>query len=302
MDLGMIGLGRMGSNMTERLLLDGHRVVVYTRNVEKVENMVKKGAVGSFSLEELVGQLNHPRAIWIMIPAGDPIDQIIQKLLPLIESGDVIIDGGNSNYKDSLRRASMINQKGIHFVDVGTSGGIWGLAEGYCMMIGGEKDVVERLRPVFETLAPGPDKGWDHVGPIGSGHFVKMVHNGIEYGLMQSYAEGFSLLKRKNEFNLNLHQIAELWRFGSVVRSWLLDLTAQALAKDSELHDIAPYVADSGMGRWMVSEAIDLDTAVPVITLSLLKRLSSRDKKNFTDKLLAILRNQFGGHDVKREE
>lgn len=302
MKLGMIGLGKMGSNMTIRLLRGGHEVVGYARHAETVKRIVKKGAIGAYSLEELVQKLTSPRVIWLMIPAGDPVDKTIKALLPKLEPDDVIVDGGNSNYKDTLRRAAMLKEKGIHLVDVGTSGGIWGLTEGYCMMVGGEKEVVERLRPIFETLAPAPDKGWGYVGPNGAGHLVKMVHNGIEYGLMEAYAEGFAILKRKEEFNLDLYQIAEVWRYGSVIRSWLLDLIAKALAEDSELLDIEPFVTDSGEGRWTVFEAIDEDVAAPVITLSLLQRLRSRDKESFADRLLAVMRQQFGGHAVKRKE
>lgn len=300
MELGMIGLGRMGANMTVRLLHGGHKVVGYARHAETVDRIVEKGAVGAYSLDELVQKLTSPRVIWLMIPAGDPVDKTIQALIPKLEPGDVIIDGGNSNYKDTLRRSAMLKEKDIHFVDVGTSGGVWGVTEGYCMMVGGEKEVVELLRPIFETLAPTPDTGWGHVGPNGAGHLVKMVHNGIEYGLMEAYAEGFALLKRKEEFNLDLHQIAEVWRYGSVIRSWLLDLTARALAEDSELRNIEPFVADSGEGRWTVIEAIDQDVATPVITLSLLQRLRSRDKESFSDRLLAVMRQQFGGHSVRR--
>lgn len=300
MQLGMIGLGRMGLNMATRLVKDGHIVVGYARREETVNRAKEKGIEGAYSLKELVQKLSVPRIIWLMIPAGDPIDKTIQDISPELEEGDVIVDGGNSNYKDSIRRAALLKENKIHYVDVGTSGGIWGLTEGYSMMVGGEKDVVERLNPIFETLAPSKDKGWGHVGTNGAGHFVKMVHNGIEYGLMQAYAEGFALLKKKSEFNLNLHQIAEIWRFGSVVRSWLLDLTSQALEEDSELKNIAPYVEDSGEGRWTIFEAIDLDIAAPIITLSLLRRLRSRDNESFADRILAVMRQKFGGHAVKR--
>ena len=302
MKLGMIGLGRMGSNMTVRLLRGGHKVAGYDSHAENVYRVVERGAIGAYSLEELVQKLALPRVIWLMIPADDPVDRTIQALLPKLEPGDVIIDGGNSNYKDTLRRTGMLKERNIHFVDVGTSGGVWGLTEGYGMMVGGEKEIVERLRPIFETLAPAPDRGWGHVGPNGAGHLVKMVHNGIEYGLMEAYAEGFALLKRKEKFNLDLHQIAEVWRCGSVIRSWLLDLIAKALAEDSELRDIKPFVADSGEGRWTVFEAIDQNVAAPVITLSLLQRLRSRDKESFSDRLLAAMRQQFGGHAVERKE
>lgn len=302
MKLGMIGLGRMGSNMTVRLLRGGHEVVGYARHAETVDCIVKKGAIGAYSLNELIQKLVPPKVIWLMIPAGDPVDKTIEALLPKLQPADIIIDGGNSNYKDTLRRTALLKEKNIRFIDVGTSGGIWGLAEGYCMMIGGEKAVVDDLRPIFETLAPAPDKGWRHVGPNGAGHFVKMVHNGIEYGLMEAYAEGFAILKQKMEFNLNLKEVAEVWRYGSVIRSWLLDLITKTLAEDSELREIEPFVADSGEGRWTVFEAIDQDVSAPVITLSLLQRLRSRDKESFADRLLAAMRHQFGGHVVKRKE
>ncbi|MCH7760636.1 decarboxylating 6-phosphogluconate dehydrogenase [candidate division TA06 bacterium] len=301
MELGIIGLGKMGANMATRLLKGGHRVEVYDRNPEAVKTASATGADPSGSLEELVSKLTTPRAVWVMVPSGSPTEETIEQLAGMIQPGDTIIDGGNSNFKDSIRRAEMLKEKKIHFVDVGTSGGIWGLKEGYSMMIGGEKEAVERLRPIFETLAPASDQGWGQVGPSGAGHFVKMVHNGIEYGLMESYAEGFALLKRKEEFGLDLHQISEIWRVGSVVRSWLLDLTARALGDNPDLEGIAPYVADSGEGRWMVFETIDLDVPAPVITLSLIQRLRSREKDSFSDKFLAALRNQFGGHEIKRE-
>jgi 6-phosphogluconate dehydrogenase len=301
MEMGMIGLGKMGANMTSRLVKGGHRMVVFDRNPEAAKNSVSAGAVPSESLENLISKLALPRAIWVMVPAGNPTEETLRSLAGGLEPGDILIDGGNSNFKDTIRRAEELRDKNLHMVDVGTSGGIWGLTEGYSMMIGGDKVAVERLRPIFETLAPAPDKGWGHVGPSGSGHFVKMVHNGIEYGMMESYAEGFSLLKRKDEFGLDLHQISEIWQHGSVVRSWLLDLTARALAENPDLKDIAPFVADSGEGRWTVFETIDLDVPAPVITLSLIQRLRSRDKDSFSDKFLAALRNQFGGHEIKRE-
>jgi 6-phosphogluconate dehydrogenase len=235
-----------------------------------------------------------------MLPAGDPTENTVRALAELMGKGDTIIDGGNSNYKESMRRAAMVAEKGLHFIDAGTSGGVWGLTEGYSLMVGGPNEAVDRLRPIFETLAPAKDQGWGHVGPAGAGHFTKMVHNGIEYGMMQAYAEGFSILKHKKELNLDLAQIAELWRTGSVVRSWLLDLTARALRDDQDLTSIAPYVSDSGEGRWTVTEAIDLDVPAPVITLSLIQRLRSRDSESFADRLLSALRNQFGGHAVKK--
>jgi len=295
----MIGLGRMGANMALRLLRGGHRVVGYARHAETVDRIVEKGAIGAYSLDELVHKLTPPRIIWLMIPAGEPIDETIESLSPILGLGDIIVDGGNSNYKDTSRRAALLKEKGIHLVDVGTSGGIWGLTGGYCLMIGGDREAVERLRPLFETLAPAPDKGWGHVGPSGAGHFVKMVHNGIEYGLMQAYAEGLALLKRKEEFDLDLHQIAEVWRHGSVVRSWLLDLTSEALGENPDMKGISPHVADSGEGRWAVFEAIDLNVPAPVISISLLQRIRSRDENSFQDRLLAVMRNKFGGHAIK---
>jgi 6-phosphogluconate dehydrogenase len=301
MDIGMIGLGRMGANMAERLVRGGHRVVGFARSVSSRKSAEDKGAESAPSLEALVAKLQPPRALWLMIPAGAPVDETISELLPLVSVGDVIVDGGNSNYKDTLRRAEMLAPKKIHFIDCGTSGGVWGLAEGYSLMIGGDAKAVEHMRSIFETLAPAADRGWGRVGPTGSGHFTKMVHNGIEYGLMQAYAEGFSILQHKAQFELDLHQVAEIWRHGSVVRSWLLDLTSAALQKNPNLEGIAPYVADSGEGRWTVAEAIDLDVAAPVIALSLLQRLRSRDAQSFSDKLLSAMRHQFGGHEIKKE-
>ena len=301
MELGMIGLGRMGGNMVERLFRGGHRVVGYARDPGSVWRAVGKGAVGAKSLPNLVEQLKPPRVVWLMIPAGNPVDETIEALLPLLNQDDVIVDGGNSNYKDTMRRAAAVKERGLQFVDSGTSGGVWGLQEGYSMMIGGEAQVVQQLSPIFQTLAPAADKGWGHVGPSGAGHFVKMVHNGIEYGLMQAYAEGFALMQSKSEFALNLQRIAEIWRHGSVVRSWLLDLTAQALNENPTLEGIAPYVADSGEGRWTVLEAIELGCSIPVITLALQRRFRSRETEPFADKLLAVMREQFGGHAVKRD-
>jgi 6-phosphogluconate dehydrogenase len=301
MELGMIGLGRMGANMTERLVKGGHRVVGFDPKPEARARVEDKGAQSAASLDMLVASLQAPRIVWMMVPAGSITDGTVAALLPLLAAGDVLVDGGNSNYKDTLRRSNAAVDKKISYVDCGTSGGVWGLAEGYSMMVGGDEAIVERLKPVFETLAPAPNQGWGRVGPVGSGHFAKMVHNGIEYGLMQAYAEGFSILQHKREFALDLHQIAEIWRYGSVVRSWLLDLTADALDKNPTMAGIAPYVADSGEGRWTVDEAIDLDVPAPVITLSLLERLRSRDTESFSDKLLSAMRNQFGGHEIKKE-
>jgi 6-phosphogluconate dehydrogenase len=301
MELGMIGLGRMGANMAERLVKGGHRVIGFDPKPEARTQLEGKGAASAASLDALVASLKAPRILWMMVPAGDITDGTVNALLPLLAAGDVIIDGGNSNYKDTLRRSETAAARKIAYVDCGTSGGIWGLAEGYSMMVGGDDALIGRLKPIFETLAPGPSQGWGRVGPVGSGHFTKMIHNGIEYGLMQAYAEGFSILQHKREFDLDLSQIAEIWRFGSVVRSWLLDLTAEALHKNPTMAGIAPYVDDSGEGRWTVSEAIDLNVAAPVIALSLLERLRSRDADSFSDKLLAAMRNEFGGHAIKAE-
>jgi 6-phosphogluconate dehydrogenase len=252
------------------------------------------------TLEDLVKNLAVPRAIWIMVPAGDPVDQTIAKLEPLMQKGDTFIDGGNTNYKDTQRRHQAAKEKGFNFVDCGTSGGIWGLKEGYSLMIGGDKEPVERLTPIFQALAPSPTEGWGHVGPSGAGHFVKMVHNGIEYAMMQGYAEGFSIMKAKTALNLDLTQISKIWQKGSVVRSWLLDLTSDALSKNPTLEGLQAYVPDSGEGRWTVFEAIDLNVSAPVITESLIRRLRSREDNNFTDRMLSVMRNEFGGHAVKK--
>ena len=299
MELGMVGLGRMGGSMTKRLLQGGHRVVAFNRTPEPVREVAKLGAVGAVSLADLVLKLTPPRFVWVMVPAGEATEGMLEALSSLLSPGDTIIDGGNSLYKDTVRRAAQLNARGLRLVDVGTSGGIWGLKEGYCLMIGGEREAADALRPVFETLAPSPDRGWGRVGPSGSGHFVKMVHNGIEYGMMQAFAEGFDILRSKSEFGLDVHQIAELWRHGSVVRSWLLDLAESALAHDPDLKELAGWVADSGEGRWTVAEAIDLDVPAPVITLSLLMRFVSRDEDPYAARLLAALRSQFGGHATR---
>ena len=301
MELGMIGLGKMGANMSERLVKAGHRVVGFDLDREAVQRVVAVGADGAGSIEELTATLEPPRMVWIMVPAGPPVDGTMDALLPHLGPDDVIIDGGNSYYRDTLRRAEECSRGRQHFIDVGTSGGVWGLTEGYSMRVGGDTDVVERLRPIFEALAPSPETGWGRVGPSGAGHFVKMVHNGIEYGLMQAYAEGFALLQAKKELELDLHQIAEIWRDGSVVRSWLLDLTSEALEENPEMEGIAPYVPDSGEGRWTVFEAIDLDVAVPIIANSLFRRFRSRDEEEYADRLLSAMRNRFGGHTVKPE-
>jgi 6-phosphogluconate dehydrogenase len=301
MRLGMIGLGRMGANMAQRLMRGGHQLAAFDPKPEARADLEGKGAAAADSLAALVAKLPAPRVLWLMVPAGEITDRTLADLLPLLAADDTVVDGGNSNYKDTQRRAAAFAARDIHYVDCGTSGGVWGLAEGYSLMIGGDEAVVERLRPVFETLAPAKDRGWGRVGPSGAGHFTKMIHNGIEYGLMQAYAEGFSILQHKGELALDVHQIAEIWRHGSVVRSWLLDLTAKALESNPTMRGIAPHVDDSGEGRWTVAEAIDLDVAAPVITLSLLQRLRSRDADSYSDKLLAAMRNQFGGHAVKKE-
>jgi len=299
MELGMIGLGKMGAFMTERLVRGGHRVVGFDRDAAAVKRVVDKGAAGIDSLEKLVGQLKTPRAIWLMVPSGAPVDQTIDQLTPYMAAGDTIIDGGNSYYKDSMRRAAALAQKKMKFVDCGTSGGVWGLTEGYSMMVGGDADLVKRLAPIFQTLAPGPDKGWGRVGPAGSGHFVKMVHNGIEYGIMQAYAEGLDLLRHKQEFGLDLLQISKIWQFGSVIRSWLLDLTVDALSKNPKLDGIEAYVTDSGEGRWTAIEGIELGVPLPVISGALDTRFRSQDPEPFANKLLAMMRHEFGGHAVK---
>jgi 6-phosphogluconate dehydrogenase len=301
MQLGMVGLGKMGANMTERLVRGGHPVIGYDRNAEAVERVVAIGAGGAGSLEELVEQLDAPRHVWVMVPAGAPTIATIESLAGLLGAGDTIVDGGNSFYKNTVRLAADLAEGGISLVDVGTSGGIWGLAEGYSMMVGGTAEAVEGLRPLLETLAPSPTTGWGHMGPVGSGHFVKMVHNGIEYGIMQSYAEGFAIMQGKEEFGLDLADIGRVWQHGSVVRSWLLDLAVNALEDNPTMDGVAPYVPDSGEGRWTVAEAIDLDVAAPVITLALMRRIGSRDEIEFSHRVLSALRGQFGGHAVKKD-
>jgi 6-phosphogluconate dehydrogenase len=301
MEIGLIGLGKMGGNMAERLRQGGHKVVGFDFNKEATAKLTAAGSVGVDSVEGLVKNLQAPRAVWIMVPDGKPVDDTIAKLKPLMQKGDIFIDGGNSNYKESIRRHGELKAEGFEFVDVGTSGGVWGLKEGYSMMIGGDEEVVEKLRPIFETLAPAPDKGWGRTGPSGAGHFVKMVHNGIEYGMMQAFAEGFAIFEAKKELQLDNAQIAEIWQYGSVVRSWLLDLTAEALKANPELKGIAPFVPDSGEGRWTVFEAIDLNVSAPIITESLIRRIRSRETDNLTDKMLSVMRNAFGGHAMKKE-
>jgi 6-phosphogluconate dehydrogenase len=301
MRLAMIGLGRMGANMAQRLLKGGHELEVFDPDLAPRKALVEKGAKAADSLASLVSAMPMPRVVWLMIPAGKITDSTLVELSTVLAPGDTIVDGGNSNYKDTQRRAGEFAAKGIAYLDCGTSGGVWGLENGYSLMVGGDAEAVERLRPIFETLAPATDKGWGHVGPSGAGHFTKMIHNGIEYGLMQAYAEGFSIMEHKKDLDLDLLQVAEIWQHGSVVRSWLLDLTAASLKVNPTMSGIAPYVSDSGEGRWTVQEAIDLDVPAPVITLSLLQRLRSRDEQSFADRLLAAMRQQFGGHAVKKD-
>ncbi|MFQ6011934.1 MAG: phosphogluconate dehydrogenase (NAD(+)-dependent, decarboxylating) [Nitrososphaerales archaeon] len=299
--IGIIGLGRMGANIARRLSRGGHKVVTYNRSPEKAVDLAKEeeNVTAVKSLDEMASSLSKPRTAWVMVPEGDATQKTLDDLVRIFENGDIIIDGGNSNYKDTIRRAEKVKNEGLNYVDVGTSGGIWGLKNGYSLMIGGDKEVVEPLRPIFETLAPGPQKGWGHVGPSGSGHFVKMVHNGIEYGMMEAFAEGFEVLRAKKDFKLDLHQVAEIWRFGSVVNSWLLDLTASALSKDKDLDQVKGWVGDSGEGRWTIAEAMDLDIPAPIITMSLLMRFISRRDDNFSAKILAAMRREFGGHQEK---
>lgn len=301
MRIAMLGLGRMGGNIARRLLHGGHEVVAFNRSEAPLRAAIDAGAMGAFTLDEVVAQLTPPRVAWLMMPAGEVTDHFLDEMTTRLSPGDILIDGANSYYKDTQRRAEALTARGFHFLDVGTSGGIWGLTEGYSLMIGGEAEIIEHLRPIFETLAPSPTAGWGRVGPHGAGHFVKMVHNGIEYGMMQALAEGFELMGRKEEFALELPEVARIWQQGSVVRSWLLDLTASALQENPSLAGIAPYVADSGEGRWTVSEGIDLGCPLPVITASLLQRFQSQEAHSFAFKLLAAMRHQFGGHAIKPE-
>ncbi len=287
--------------MALRLLRRGHSVIGFDLSAQVVSEYEQSGMTGADSLEALVMQCTLPRHIWMMVPAGDAVDATIAALAPVLEEGDVLIDGGNSDYRNTIRRARALSDRGVMLVDAGTSGGIWGLEEGYCLMVGGDKQAVERLAPIFDALACDGSKGWGHVGPAGAGHCVKMVHNGIEYGMMQAYAEGFAIMEGSDRFDLDIHAIAHIWRHGSVVRSWLLDLTADALEEDADLRDIAPFVPDSGEGRWTVREAIDLNIPAPVITASLLQRIQSRDDRSFSHRLLSGMRNRFGGHSVKKE-
>lgn len=294
----MIGLGRMGANMTTRLIRGGHTMVAYDRDAAAVQRSADDGATGASSLQDLVSKLTAPRAVWIMVPSGDPTDSTITELLGLLQPGDAIIDGGNSRWTDSKQRYLRCKDKGVSFVDAGTSGGVWGLANGYCLMVGGDDDAVKRVEPVFLTLAP--TDGYAHVGPSGAGHFSKMVHNGIEYGMLAAYGEGFEILE-KSEYKYDLHQLASIWRYGSVVRSWLLELLELALKNDPDLAKVKGWVADSGEGRWTVQAAIDEDVPAPVITASLMSRFVSRQEESFSAKIIAALRNEFGGHAIKSE-
>ncbi len=297
MQLGMIGLGRMGGNMTERLLRGGHQVVAYDPNAAAVAAVRTKGAAGTSGLADLVGKLPSPRVIWLMVPSGAPVDDTIAALLPLLEEGSLLVDGGNSNFRDTLRRSALLHGHGIELVDCGTSGGIWGLENGYCLMVGGSADALRRLDPVLRTLAP--QDGYAHVGPTGAGHYVKMVHNGIEYALLEAYAEGYEILHASKQFELDLYRIAAVWNRGSVVRSWINELAERAFARDATLRDLKGWVDDSGEGRWTIQEAIDLDVPVPAITLALFARFRSRQQESFGAKVIAALRHEFGGHPVK---
>ena len=299
MKIAVIGLGRMGANIVRKLLRGGHQVVAFDQDISRGAEFVGEGGRVAASLEDLTAALDPPRVIWVMVPAGDATGAVIGQLEGYLSEGDIIVDGGNSNYRDTQRHGKRLGAQGIHLIDVGTSGGVWGLTEGFSLMVGGDRVVADYLTPIFRTLAPGPERGWGYVGPSGAGHFVKMVHNGIEYGMMQSLAEGFDLLHAKSEFNLDLHAIAQIWRFGSVVRSWLLDLTAAALAEDPSMSSVRGWVEDSGEGRWTVAEAIDLDVPAPVITLALMMRFVSRQQESYSAKLLAAMRRAFGGHAVK---
>jgi 6-phosphogluconate dehydrogenase len=297
MELGFIGLGKMGMNMVTRLRRDQHKVVVFDRSTDLVKQAEGTGCIGASSTADLIGKLTAPRAVWIMVPSGAPTEDTIQTVAALLQPGDTIIDGGNTRFHDDVRRAAELKKKGIHYVDAGTSGGIWGLTVGYCLMVGGEDAPVNRLAPIFTTLAP--EHGWAHVGGVGAGHYVKMVHNGIEYSMMQGYAEGFELMS-KSDYKLDLARIADLWMHGSVVRSWLLELAAGALKGDQKLEKLKGYVQDSGEGRWMIADAIEKDVPVPTLTAALFTRFRSRQEESFAEKMLAALRNAFGGHAVRR--
>ena len=303
MEIGMVGLGRMGGNMAQRLLRGGHTVVAFDQSAAALAANVSQGAAGADSVADLVGRLAPPRAVWLMLPAGEITEASMEELGGLLAPGDAIIDGGNANYKETLRRGKTLAERGIHLLDAGTSGGIWGLTEGYSLMVGGDPDLFRRLEPIFQALAPGPDRGYCRVGPTGAGHFTKMVHNGVEYGLMQAYAEGFELLQAKqDDFDLDLLAIGKTWQYGSVVRSWLLDMAVRALEEDGDLESLASYVEDSGEGRWTVNESVELAVPTPVITAALYQRFRSRQEQPFSGRMLAALRNQFGGHAVRNIE
>jgi 6-phosphogluconate dehydrogenase len=302
MQVGMIGLGRMGSNMAQRLALQHHKVIAFDQDQTVMSSANDLGIATSHSIEHLVKQLSNPKTVFLMLPSGNPTEAVINTLHALLSSGDIVVDGGNANYKDSIRRYNYLSENGINFLDVGVSGGIWGLTEGYSLMIGGGKTTFEKIEPLFKALAPSPTTGYKYIGKTGSGHFVKMIHNAVEYGMMQAYAEGFELLEAKSEFELDLQGIAETWRFGSVIRSWLLDLTSNALLEDPNLQDIVAYVEDSGEGRWAVQESVDLAIPAPILTLSLFERFRSRQSNPFGHRLLAALRKQFGGHSVRHHE
>jgi 6-phosphogluconate dehydrogenase len=297
MQVAMIGLGRMGGNMVRRLMRGGHELVVYSRHPEKAAELAALGAHAASDFADLCAQLHAPRIIWMMVPAGSAVEDTIAALSPHLAAGDILVDGGNSNFHDTMRRASQARERRVELVDCGTSGGVWGLENGYCLMVGGAHEAVARCEPLFRTLAP--ESGYAHVGPSGAGHYVKMIHNGIEYGMLQAYAEGYEVLHRSSEFQLDLRQIADLWNHGSVVRSWLNELAERAFAGDAELASIKAYVEDSGEGRWTVQEAIDLNVPMPIITLSLLTRFRSRQDESFSAKVIAALRREFGGHTVK---
>jgi len=300
MKLGMVGLGKMGGNMARRLRRAGIEVVGYNRDAVATRKIADEcGLEAASSLADLVSRLPSPRVVWLMLPSGDSTEQTIEQLKGMLTQGDVLIEGGNSNYKDSQRRAAAMKTVGVDYVDAGTSGGIWGLENGYALMVGGEKAAVTRIEPILKALAPAPDKGWLHCGPSGAGHFTKMIHNGIEYAMMQAYAEGFALMKGKTDFNMDLAAIAEMWRHGSVVRSWLLDLSAEFLAKDQTLEGIEPLVADSGEGRWTVNESVEQGVPAPVMTIALMSRFDSQGRGDFGNKMLAMMRKGFGGHAVE---
>jgi 6-phosphogluconate dehydrogenase len=301
MRLAIIGLGKMGGNMTRRLCRGDIEVVGYNRSRGIIDTLEKEeGMIASESVADAIGKLSSPRVVWLMLPDGDPTENMIKDVMSMLSKGDLIVDGGNSNYHDTQRRGSMLAEKGIDYIDVGTSGGVWGLDNGYCMMVGGEKKALTVLEPVLKVLAPGPETGWAHVGPVGAGHFTKMVHNGIEYGMMQAFAEGFALIRGKKEFDVDLAELAEIWRHGSVVRSWLLDLSAESLKEDQSLSNIAPYVSDSGEGRWTAIEAIDQGVSSPVMTMALFMRFTSQDEEGYSNRILSMMRNAFGGHAIKK--